>query len=440
MLMRTTVLLAPIFLASVYAGELKLEQAIQLAMDHNAEIANAQLDVEKAGDRLAAFHTKMLPSLHFYALGAQQLRPVDFTIQRGQLGDFGSTGPIPSNDVKLSTPLQPTGLLVSKVAQPLSGIYKTRLHLTSLNISKQLTVEQARATRQDVVQHVKKLYYEIQRLESSLNVAREMITLFRETDRLTADYVLRQVALETDHLEAQTNLAKAEQDELSLTDEAAATKEQLNQLLGRDVTTDFTVSPILETADYQVELAVARKQALDQRPELRQSSLKIAQAEQDVRVKHADYIPDISAEFNSTALLNYSSFLPSQNTSVGVSLTWEPFDWGRRRHELAEKRRSVTQARNTDADARSKVLVEVDAKYRKLQQIRAEFRVSRLAQKTAVERLRIATRRYKVEAALFKNVLESQSSLQQANNQHEQTLAKLWTVRAEFEHAIGEDQ
>jgi len=437
--MRIPILLLAMSLPILCAEDLKLEQAIELAVQHNADIVNAMLDVEKAGDRLAAFHTKLLPNLSFTALGAQQLRPVTFTIERGQLGDFTSTGPIPSNDVKFSTPLRPTGILSSRVAQPLSGIYKVKLNLRVLDIQKQLAKEQARAKRHDVVQSVKKLYYDIQRVESSLNVAHEMAKLYRETDRLTADYVLQQVALETDHLEAQTALARAEQDELTLSDQAASAKEQLNQLLGREVTTEFSVSSIQEASAGEVELVIARQQALEQRPEIRQSQLKIEEAKQDLRIKRSEYIPDVNAEFNSIALLNFSSFLPGQATSIGVSLSWEPFDWGRRKHELTEKRRSVNQAKNTEADARNKVLVDVNDKYRKLQQVRAQFRVARLSQKTAVERLRIANRKYQLQAALFKTVLESQSSLQQANNDYDQTLANLWTAKAEFEHAIGEN-
>jgi len=433
------VLLATL-LPSVYAEELKLEQAIRLALRQNGDIANAVLDVEKAGDRIAAYHTRLFPSLSLYALGAQQIRPVSFTIERGQLGAFDATGPIPNNDVKFSTPMKPTGIITSRVAQPLSGIYKTRLQLKSLDFSRQLTQEQARARRNDVVEQVKKLYYSVQQVESSLNVAREMATLFREAERLTAGYVVQQVALEADHLDSQKNLAKAEQDELTLSNQAASSKEQLNQLLGRDVTTEFTVSPIQESSEFPLDLVVARRRALEHRPEVRQAQLKMAQAQQDVKVKRADYIPEVSAEFNSMALLNYGSFLPKQQNTVGVSLTWEPFDWGRKRHEVAEKQRSVIQAKNTETDTRNKVLVDVNDKFRKLEQTRAEFRVARLSQKSAAERLRIVNRRYRVQAALFKNVLESQSSLQQAINDYEQTLAKLWTAKAEFDHAIGEDQ
>jgi outer membrane protein TolC len=110
---------------------------------------------------------------------------------------------------------------VGRAAQPLSSLYRLRLNLNVFDIQKKLTEEQVRAKRQDLVRDVKKLYYDMQQVESSLGVTRETIKLYREIERLTADYVAKQVALESEHLESQTRLAKAEQTELELSDQEA---------------------------------------------------------------------------------------------------------------------------------------------------------------------------------------------------------------------------
>jgi outer membrane protein TolC len=426
---------------SLWAEELKLEDAIQLAIQHNRQIAMARLEVAKAGEQIASARTNLLPSTHLSADASQQLRPIEYTIQRGQLGDFASTGPIPSNDVKLSTPLQPTGTVSVKVSQPLTGIYKVKLNLEALGLSKQVDQEKIRATQLDVVRDTRKLYYQIQQTESSLQVNRETLALYRELERLTGDYVLKQVALEPDYLEAQTRLSRAEQDQLTLTDQQASLREQLNQLMGRDVLTEFSVTPIAQAVEAPVDLVAARSLALEQRPELHEAKLRVRQAEQDVRIKKADYIPDVNAEFNALSFLNYGSFLPSQTASVGISLSWDrPLDWGRRKHEVAEKKYTVDQTKTAEQDTRGKITIEVDSKYRQLHQVQAQFRVARLAQRTAMEQLRIAKRKFEVEAVLFKDVLQVQTNLQQANDDYQQTLARFLTAQAEFEHALGEGQ
>jgi outer membrane protein TolC len=129
----------------------------------------------------------------------------------------------------------------------------------------------------------------------------------------------------------------------------------------------------------------ARTRALANRSQIRQAQLKHVQAEQDLWAKKAEYIPDVSAEFNDLTFLNWGRFMPTQSVSAGVSLTWEPLDWSRKKHESAEKQRTVEQARIGKLEAESQVLVEVNDKYRQLKYRRAELRVARLAQETALE-------------------------------------------------------
>src|SRR5438270_9854638 len=88
------------------AEELPLDQAVQLALQHNVDIANTTLDVAKAKDRWRAFRTLLFPKLSFYALGSEQLVPVSFTIGAGTLGTYPFIGAIPARNVPYSTPVQ----------------------------------------------------------------------------------------------------------------------------------------------------------------------------------------------------------------------------------------------------------------------------------------------------------------------------------------------
>ncbi|MBV9500204.1 MAG: TolC family protein [Acidobacteriaceae bacterium] len=423
------------------AEELPLDQAVQLALQHNVDIANSTLDVAKAKDRASAFRTLLFPKLSLYALGAEQLVPVTFTIGAGTFGNFPIIGPFPPKNVPFTTPVQPTGFLVGSVAQPLSSIYRRRLNLKALDFSTQLDQEKARSKRQDVVRNVKQLYYNIEQVQSSLVATQETVRLYKEVERLTNDYVLKQTALESELLQAQATLADAEQSELVLSNQEAKQKEQLNDLLGRDVLTDFTVTRMDEEASNPViDLVAARKKALAQRPEIQQARLKTQQSEEELRGKKAEYIPDISAEFNSITLLNFSSYLPGGTYSVGVSLSWEPFDWGRKRNEIAEKRDSVTQDKNTEQSAQRKVIMDIDDKYRQLQQSWSKLRAAKISQKYALENLRVNKDQYEVQATLLKVVFQAETTLAQANSDYQHGLADYWSAKAEFEHALGEDQ
>lgn len=435
------VLIVLLSVSGIKGEELSLDQAVQLALQHNIDIANATLDVSKAKDRSRAFRSSLFPKLSLYALGSEQLVPVNITIAEGTIENDSKIGPIPSHDVKYSTPMQPTGFVVGRIAQPLSSIYRIRLNLTALNFSTQLAQQKVRSKRQDVVRNVKQLYYGIEQVQSSLIATRETVKLYKEVERLTDDYVAKQAALESELLQAQASVADAEQSELALSNQEAKEKEQLNDLLGRDVLTDFTVTRIGEEAsNAEIDLVAARKKALEQRPEVQQAHLKALQSEQELRAKKAEYIPDIAAEFNSISLLNFSSFLPGGTYSVGLSFSWEPFDWGRKKNEIAEKRDTVTQDKNTETSAQRKVIMDVDDKYRQMQQSWSKLRAAELSQKAALENLRVDNNQYKAQAVLLKVVFQGQATLAQANSEYQHALADYWSAKAEFEHAIGEDQ
>ena len=181
-------------------------------------------------------------------------------------------------------------------------------------------------------------------------------------------------------------LAKAEHEALIQRNTLASQKEQLNHLLGRELQTPLRVSEAPTLSPAAVDTATAQTRTLAQRPETRMAQLKIQQAEYDVRIKRAEYIPDLSAVVSYTRPLNVS-FIPREVVYAGVQLKWEFFDWGRKQQELAERGRTLTQAQNEEREARGRVELNVNTRARTLREAHSLLRVEKLGQKTAREKL-----------------------------------------------------
>jgi outer membrane protein TolC len=235
-------------------------------------------------------------------------------------------------------------------------------------------------------------------------------------------------------------LAKTETEELTVNNQLSTLKEQLNQLIGRDITTDFKVTPVLETSLVATDLAAARSLALSERPEIREAKLRVKQAEVDKRVKKSEYIPDISASLMYVSPRNFDSFVPKNFAAAGVTVNWEVFDWGRKKHELAERQKTIDQANNDLRDAESNVMIEVGAKMRELEQTGKALRVAKLKQDTARENMRVSMNKYKLQATLISDVLQTQANLADVDYQYQQALMAFWTAKAEYEKAIGADK
>jgi outer membrane protein TolC len=206
--------------------------------------------------------------------------------------------------------------------------------------------QKLRSEEQSLINNVKATYYGMLQSESALENVRDEVKSYRELDRVTGEFVLQQVVLKSDHLQVKTRLAKAEYEAVDLTNRLSTQKEQLNKLLGRDVLTDFSVSPVADATVFEADISDSRRRALEQRPELREARLRIEQAKLDKRLKKSEYIPDVSVGFTYLSLRNFDQVVPKNIASVGVVMIWEPFDWARQKRQLAQKSKTIEQAEN----------------------------------------------------------------------------------------------
>ena len=422
------------------SATLTLEQAVAVAQQNNRQVKIKQLAVDKAEDQVAAARTSRLPKFNFYTLGSQQLSQIDFLFEQGVFGTFPGIGPVPDKDTNISSARKPTFLIISSITEPLSQQYQIGLNIEQLKMSREIAREQLRSEQQTLVNDVKRAYYAILQTQSSLQTAEENIKLYRELDRVTGDYVAQQVALRSENLEVKTRLAKAEYNALTLEDQLAIQKEQLNSLLGRDINTQFNVSGAAEPVGFEFDLAAARDRALDRRPEVREARLKLKQAEMDRRIKKSEFIPEVSASFNYISPRNYGTIVPKHIVSLGLVFSWEIFDWGKKRRQLDEKSKTVEQARAGVEEAENQVVMDLNTRHRKLLQTRLQLRIAQLGQETARETLRVTTNKYQVQAALLSDVLQQQTTLADANQQYLQAVFSYWTAKADFEKATGEDK
>ncbi len=422
------------------SGEtLTLEQAIELALGENRQIKSASIDVEKYSDKLGALRSRRLPEFRFSTTASQLLTPMSYTFEKGVFGTYPDIGPLPGATTEISTPRRMTFYLSGQINQPLSQLYRIKLSLKQMGIGREIAEQQLRLRRQTVINNVRRSYYAILQTQSSLQASEEAIRLYQELDRVTGEYVVQQVALKSDGLEIRTRLEKAKFDASTLRDQLATQKEQFNQQLGRDTQTEFNVSPVPALSGYETDLADAREYALQRRPEIREAQLKVRYAEYDRKIKKSEFIPEVGLAFNYFSPFN-TNFVPKNVASVGVSLSWEPFDWGRKKREVAEKARSIEQAELALREAENSARMDVNVSFRKLRQARQMLVINRLSQESSVEKLRVMSNRYKAQAALLGDVLNAQSVVAEADNQYQQTLLAFWTARADFEKAIGGEQ
>lgn len=433
------VLCAPAILTGQQKPLLTLDEAVAFALHNNRPVKSALIDIAKYDDKIAQTRTKRLPSFSFSAEAGVLLSRLDFIFDRGVFGTFPGIGPVPATNTDIRTPISLTSILIAQATQPISQQYKIRLGLQQLQAGKELAQEQLRIRRQALADNVKQAYYALLSAQSALEDQAEQIKLYREMDRTTTQFLLQQVVLKSESLDVKARLGKAEYDLLTMQDNLASGKEQLNLLLGRDIRSDFEIMTIPTELPDDMDLAALQTRALAARPEVHQARLQLKQADLDRRIAKAERIPDVAATVRDISPLNYGKLVPSNIPTAGLSVSWEPFDWGRKRHELSEKERGVEQANLAVQEAQNQVLLDVNSRYRKLSEARQAVTVAQLAQASAGETVRIANDTYQQQATLLKTVLQAQSSLADANHRYRQAMLAAWNAKADLEKALGEE-
>jgi len=424
----------------LHAQTITLNEAVRTAATHDRSIRVAELDDEKARRQVDVARIRRLPTFSLIALGSQPLNQLGITLERGSLGVYPHDGPIPGQTTTLQSPLHFGFIGYVSVAQPLTQLHKIGLGIELAKVGVETTTEQVRATRQGVVNEVRRLYYGIARAESGKATLQATIEFLKELDRETSQQVVQRVALQADLLNVRAQLVQAEYELLKMDDPIASQKEQLNRLMGRpiDAPLEITASSIVESEPLSLPDAYA--EALSFRPEIRLATLQQRKAQLERQLANADRIPDLSLSLFGLRTINYSSVFPHAVSSVGLQATWDVFDWGRKRKEVETKEAAEAQTALEFKDTAARVMADVGHQYRRIIEARKAVQLAQALQLSSGEVLRVARNRYLQREVVLSDVAKLESSLAEANHRYTEALMELATAHADYERALGRDQ
>jgi len=417
---------------------LTLEQALLLARANNRDLKRYGLDVDKQREALGEARTHSYPRLDTSVLAAQLLTPVDFTIKKGELGTFSGTGPIPASNTDLHTPARPIVLASITATQPLTQLIRIHLFIAE----QRLKVDAARLSFDErehkLTDDVRQSYYQVLQSQIQYESQQSKVKYLEELLQLTNRRFSQHAALEADRLGVKAEVARATYELTTIEDTLADRKEVLNHLLGRSLETEFSVEPVPAALPEETDLAAARAIALEHRPEIKLAANRMHQADLATRSEKSHYIPDISIQASYFSPANID-FLPQNVGAVGALLTWQPWDWGEKRHKVRQAALAEKQAGLSVEDTREQVLLDVNSNFRHLREARSHLAVTKAIRDAETEKMRNQKEAYSQQSILLSDLLKQQSSLADAEGQYHQAVLAYWSTRADLQKALGEE-
>jgi len=194
---------------------------------------------------------------------------------------------------------------------------------------------------------------------------------------------------------------------------------RLNTLLRRPVETQIEIEDILQYTPSEISWDQAIEQAKQFRPELKQSEIAIEQADKNITLTRAPYLPSVTVSANylkqgDNPVAQDYPLGPSEVKTAQATLEWRFWAWGQSRDEMAVARYNMKKAQENKTELLDNIVLQVREAY--LDTLEAEYniKVTEKAIEQAEEDFRINQSRFKAQLSTTTNVLDAQTRLTRA--------------------------
>ncbi|WP_035271543.1 TolC family protein [Desulfonatronum thiodismutans] len=219
-----------------------------------------------------------------------------------------------------------------------------------------------------------------------------------------------------DVLQAEVDLAQAEQVLLIAQNTVATQIARLNTLLNLNLSSETDYVGELTYLPYAPRLEESLETALRLRPDIILALKAEEIASKDVEITASDFYPQVSADLDfysrgTDPTVSGTDARPDPWWTAGVNMRWNAFEWGRTRYATEQARQNVLRLREETANLRLEVSFAVKSLHLKLEEAAARIAVAQKALEEAREGFRIAQARFQAQVGTNTDVLDAQARL-----------------------------
>jgi outer membrane protein TolC len=375
-----------------------LDQAVQLALQHNHVVRIAQYKVEEKEQAKRATRSGYFPLLHNDSSVLQLTDTQFIAIPQGSLGVVAGT-PIPAASAILNQGERTLITSGTQLTQPLTELFKVRAANDAAAADLHATRSDAQQTKNEIALHVHQLYYRILIVQSQHEAAQAKL---KTADDLNSERVVQVKmgsSLQEQALESRAQTLEASQDLLATELQLSDLNMQLNDLMGLPLPTPLTLEPGMQEAKEVCAQEECVKAAIETHPEVAKARAQVEEASSGVRLAKREYIPNVEA-FARYSYQDNVPFLARNFGTFGVHFGYDLFDGGRRNAAIAERQAQLAQAKENLARVTEEVEVRVQAAHNKLERTQQMVKVSEELLALRVESHRVTMQQLQEGAAL----------------------------------------
>jgi len=417
------------------ARHLTLAEAVHLAAQQNRTLKIARVKVQENEHRQEGARSAYFPTItnQSNALHISELQ--DLSIPPGAFGTAAGA-PVPERNTALPQGKNTLFSSGTMVAQPLTQLL--RIHQENRIAAAEVATsrDDLKNTENQIALQVHALYYSILVVQLQKKAAEQETSFASEGLRENENDVRNGSALEVATLQSRAELLQGQQSvltaELQLEDYTA----ELNDLLGLPLDTKLELDPEVEANFETLPKDEYVKEAWEENPEIRAAEQAVEKAGAGVAAAKTAYIPDITA-FARHSYQDGVPFLVRNFGTVGISMNYTLWDFGKRRATVREHSAQLAEAQENLEHLKEQIAVAVERSYNKLERTKSMVNVATQVAQLRQESERLATNQAAQGVVLISDVRHATAAHYQAKAELLQARLGYLLAWAELERTVG---
>jgi len=303
-------------------------------------------------------------------------------------------------------------------------IYRGRSLVTGVELS-ELDLESSKSsmvqTKSDIVLAVHEAYYSLLKTRKFEEVARQSLEERKAHLKDANAYFKAGLIPKNEMLQSEVQLAGAEIELIRAMNLSIMALARLNTLLRRPVENEIKVEDILKYEPSEISWDLSVQQAKEHRPELKQSEISIEQADKNITLTRAPYLPAVSVSANylkqGDNVLANDYPIPGGSSEVKTAmatLEWRFWAWGQSKDEVAVAKYNMKKAQENEAELLDDIILQVRKAFLDIKEFEYNIGVTKKAIEQAEEDFRINQSRYQAQLSTTTDVLDAQTRLTRA--------------------------
>jgi outer membrane protein len=394
---------------------LTLRQAVDRALGQNPQGAAARADVQAAEAGVSMAKTAVWPRLNFTEDLSRGNDPVyvfgtKLRQQRFAQSDFS----LPS----LNRPA-PTGNFATRFSGQwmLFNAFETQQQIRAARLGAESAAAMGKAADQGIVFEVVQAYQAVLYAQRQLDLAQHQQDTAEALVRDAGTRVKAGLAIDSDLLSAQVNLAARQQENIAAEGSVETAWAELETAMGGAVNPRPQLQPIDAKTFFGGALEDDLARALAARPDLTALRKQTAAQEQAAKAARSDFFPQVSAYGNWETDRPAFAGDGGNNWVAGAQLNLDILPLSKRAH-LAQARAAQAKAAAEERSQEQQIRLAVSRAFTGHQTTERMVAASRAAMEQAAEGLRILHNRYDAGLATMTDLLHAQDAERQSQNNY----------------------